>query len=716
MGLQSTLVDFHAALKPQTSEVGGCYAATREFFIRGISACFFAAFASFLLQVPGLYGKDGIMPTTSCADMDKTCLQGLLLSCLGLFGFGNVFVLYAMVSWYSFLVEAAPSPFYNFQWDELILEAGFMAAVLAPLLHSSLEPRPSSAAIWMVRFILFKLMLMSGVVKITSGDTHWTQLTAIWYHFASQCIPMPFAWYFHNLPMVLEKAFCAIMFMIEIPSAFLILVPVREVQLLAAFLQISLQLVILVSGNYTFFNYLTILLACILIQDDLIPSICRPANHSKRVMAFLGTCGAGTAATESAGGVATDILTPDAARAESRQAEEETAPLLQESDGTTPATSADGHQIVRATFLSVLGWSCCGLCLIWVIFHAVTYGFNFGLKATVTPNSLLNWTSWWVPTMLIYMSIVIPVVTLMDIYCVAAVDHAALSESSAREQRQVSPRIKVGVVSLASLIAIVLLVIRGMVCLRMLSFMPHPMSEVAPSLRSRWTRTSLWQGVPKTVSYTETMPLGLPHYGPYPYGLFRVMTGVGEDGSVARPELNLEVRDAKGAWTELQFRYKPGDVSRRPPIIAPYQPRLDWQMWFQALSPYPDDWFDSLLNKIENGSPAVLALLDPSSLPNVKVDALRVRAYSYNFTTYGQPGWWRRTPVDEGADVGRTFLMTAPVNLAQAYRQGPWDWRTLAVWGFVILVTAFYIAPICVNLEFKRIFDFGPSTAESKAD
>merc|ERR1719375_3091786 len=129
---------------------------------------------------------------------------------------------------YQELVTAAQiadgGTFYNFQWDILLREVGFMAIVLAPLLHSSLEPRPSGAALWMLRFILFKLMVMSGIVKLTTGQPYttdsWAQLTAIWYHFATQCIPTPFAWFFHNLPMPVEKLFCAIMFMIELPAAF----------------------------------------------------------------------------------------------------------------------------------------------------------------------------------------------------------------------------------------------------------------------------------------------------------------------------------------------------------------------------------------------------------------------------------------------------------------------------------------------------------------
>jgi len=137
------------------------------------------------------------------------------------------------------------------------------------------------------------------------------------------------------------------------------------------------------------------------------------------------------------------------------------------------------------------------------------------------------------------------------------------------------------------------------------------------------------------------------------------MTGIGPRGEVARPELVLEVREAASRrWLELEWPYKPGSVARRPPLVAPYQPRLDWQMWFQALSPYPERWFVRLLHRIAEGSPAVLRLLDPNSLPDTEVDAVRVVGYTYRFTTYGETGWWKRTPADSWALQGRVFPTT----------------------------------------------------------
>ena len=79
------------------------------------------------------------------------------------------------------------------------------------------------------------------------------------------------------------------------------------------------------------------------------------------------------------------------------------------------------------------------------------------------------------------------------------------------------------------------------------------------------------------------------------YGLFRRMTGVG-----GRPEVIIEVANQRnGPWKEINFRYKPGNLSEPPQFVLPHQPRLDWQMWFAALGDYQHNpWFISLLYRI----------------------------------------------------------------------------------------------------------------------
>src|SRR5207302_303957 len=87
------------------------------------------------------------------------------------------------------------------------------------------------------------------------------------------------------------------------------------------------------------------------------------------------------------------------------------------------------------------------------------------------------------------------------------------------------------------------------------------------------------------------------------YGLFRVMT-------TERFEILVEGSRDGVQWTEYGFRWKPGDVHRRPAFVAPHMPRLDWQLWFAALNPEgARDWLPSLLRHVLTGTPEVLALL-----------------------------------------------------------------------------------------------------------
>ena len=92
------------------------------------------------------------------------------------------------------------------------------------------------------------------------------------------------------------------------------------------------------------------------------------------------------------------------------------------------------------------------------------------------------------------------------------------------------------------------------------------------------------------------------------YGLFAVMT-------TERLEIVVEGSDDGQQWRAYGFPYKPGDVTRAPRWAAPYQPRLDWQMWFAALSDYRSNpWFVAFAERLLEGSPEVLALLQNESV------------------------------------------------------------------------------------------------------
>jgi len=127
------------------------------------------------------------------------------------------------------------------------------------------------------------------------------------------------------------------------------------------------------------------------------------------------------------------------------------------------------------------------------------------------------------------------------------------------------------------------------------------------------------------------------------YGLFRVMT-------TTRREIVVEGSDDGTTWRAYEFRYKPGDPMRRPGFVEPHQPRLDWQMWFAALSPYEVTyWFQEFLTRLLQGSPAVLGLLRTNPFPDHPPKYVRADLYDYHFTSPAERrktgAWWTRTYV-----------------------------------------------------------------------
>jgi hypothetical protein len=129
------------------------------------------------------------------------------------------------------------------------------------------------------------------------------------------------------------------------------------------------------------------------------------------------------------------------------------------------------------------------------------------------------------------------------------------------------------------------------------------------------------------------------------YGLFAVMT-------TTRPEIIIEGSDDGVHWLPYEFKYKPGDVRRRPRFVEPHQPRLDWQMWFAALSDYRrNPWLVNFCVRLLQGSPSVLALLEHNPFPNVPPRFIRAVEYDYHFTDFAARrktgAWWRRQRVGE---------------------------------------------------------------------
>ena len=127
------------------------------------------------------------------------------------------------------------------------------------------------------------------------------------------------------------------------------------------------------------------------------------------------------------------------------------------------------------------------------------------------------------------------------------------------------------------------------------------------------------------------------------YGLFAVMT-------TERREVIVEGSNDGVTWLPYEFKYKPGNVDRRPAFVAPHQPRLDWQMWFAALGDYRQNpWFVNFCLRLLQGSPDVLALLAKNPFPDHPPLYIRAEFYNYRFTDFTERhatgAWWKREPI-----------------------------------------------------------------------
>jgi predicted DCC family thiol-disulfide oxidoreductase YuxK len=266
----------------------------RRWFLRALGLIYLIAFASLWMQMDGLIGDKGILPinqflpaahqqlgrdaycllptlcwfNSSNTFLHFLCGGGVLLSLLLIAGIIPVVSLIALFAFYLSLTIAGQT-FLGFQWDILLLETGFLSIFLAPWQlwpkHGREQPI-SRAALFLLKLLLFKLLLMSGVVKLTSGDDCWWNLTALDYHYWSQPLPTVFGWWADQHPEWFKKFSVAFCVAVEIIAPFFIWGP-RRPRLIAAGLIIFLQIAIAVTGNYCFFNLLTIAL-CLLLIDD----------------------------------------------------------------------------------------------------------------------------------------------------------------------------------------------------------------------------------------------------------------------------------------------------------------------------------------------------------------------------------------------------------------------------------------------------------------
>jgi len=251
-------------------------------FLRGLALIYLFAFASFGLQADGLVGSHGILPVQAdlkdmvanygsnaywlypsvfWLDAGNVALKAVALAGMAasLLLFANIlsrFMLPLLFLLYLSVVYAG-QVFFNFQWDFLLLEAGFLAIFL---------PYGSPFILFLLHWVLFRLRFLSGLSKLMSGDETWANFTALKYYFETQPLPHVGAWYANQLPEWLLRAGVGWTFFVELLVPFLMFLP-RQPRLFAAWTTIVMQVLILLTSNHNFFNLLTITL-CLLLFDD----------------------------------------------------------------------------------------------------------------------------------------------------------------------------------------------------------------------------------------------------------------------------------------------------------------------------------------------------------------------------------------------------------------------------------------------------------------
>jgi len=264
-------------------------------FIKLLAVIYFSAFLSLAVQITGLVGTNGILPFSELLDyiyqnygamawlykpslfwfdssdfaLQAVTVLGCIVSLLLLFGFKPFWSLIVLFVLYLSLLHAGQI-FLMFQWDTLLLEAGFLAIFLTGGLNHLL--------LFLFHWLLFRLRFMSGVSKLSSGDPSWADLTTLNYYFETQPLPHMGAWYFHQLPEWILQGGVLLVFFTELIVPFFIFLP-RKFRLFAAAITIVMQLLIIATSNHNWINLLTITLCLFLLDDDILKKMLPRCLH-----------------------------------------------------------------------------------------------------------------------------------------------------------------------------------------------------------------------------------------------------------------------------------------------------------------------------------------------------------------------------------------------------------------------------------------------------
>jgi hypothetical protein len=188
---------------------------------------------------------------------------GFALSVVVLAGYANAIILGILWAMYMSIVHIGQI-WYGYGWEIQLLETGFLSIFLCPLFDGRPFPkcRPPILVIWLFRWLGFRIMIGAGLIKLR-GDSCWRDLTCLYYHYETQPIPNPMSRYLQFSPHWLLKFETAWNFIVELIVPWFSFGP-RTVRHIAGVLLVTFQIFLIISGNLSFLNYLTIIpfLAC----------------------------------------------------------------------------------------------------------------------------------------------------------------------------------------------------------------------------------------------------------------------------------------------------------------------------------------------------------------------------------------------------------------------------------------------------------------------
>jgi len=261
----------------------------RTLFLRILGVIFVIAFVSILVQVDVLIGSRGLLPAQAYLDALRGSARFIdvptvfwldcsdrALHAVAIAGAGislglilNIAPRYCLlVLWMLYLSFVnVGQDFFSFQWDNLLLESAFFSLFITP---GGVRPRhpppPHPIAVFLMLWLVFRLHVESGAAKLLTGDPTWRDLTAMVSYYETAPLPTWLGWYAHQMPLWAHQGCALFTFFVELLLPLFMWAP-SPVRVIVFLFMIAMQVSIVLTANYGFFNYLS-MAVCLFVLDD----------------------------------------------------------------------------------------------------------------------------------------------------------------------------------------------------------------------------------------------------------------------------------------------------------------------------------------------------------------------------------------------------------------------------------------------------------------